>query len=313
MTLTRETARSSGRHITSDPATSRAWWFLGTLALLRNPEGAPRTPTVIELTVPPGGSPPRHVHEALDDSFLLLEGEMVIRCGDDTVLARPGAYVVLPNGVEHTFRVTSSVPARLLLVHADDSFLGFIEAVGTATDDHRLPPPGDTDLDIDALMRASAEHGAPMVGPSLEEEEARRYTAEAPIEATLGPVNHISLRVTDVARSERWYTDALGLVRVDGEVSSDGTGHLVMLSPAGGWLVTLASSPAAGVEHFALTCPDRDALLRWQDALQEKGLAPGAITDAPYGSGFVLRDPDNHEVELFAAGPQLDPAGGTPA
>jgi len=90
------------RHISSEPDTSRAWWFLGTLAVLRNPKGTPRTPAVIELTVPPGGSPPRHVHHELEDSFLLLDGEMVVRCADETIVAKPGTYVVVPLGVEHT-------------------------------------------------------------------------------------------------------------------------------------------------------------------------------------------------------------------
>jgi len=164
------------RTIATVPTTSRAWWFLGTLAVLRNPVGAPRTPAVIELTVPPGGSPPRHVHESLDDAFLLLDGEVVVRCGDETVVATPGSYVVLPHGVEHTFRVTSSTPARLLLVHADDSFLQFIETVGTPTTEHRLPSPDEPAVDVD-VVQVSARHGAPIVGPSLEEDDVRALLA----------------------------------------------------------------------------------------------------------------------------------------
>jgi mannose-6-phosphate isomerase-like protein (cupin superfamily)/catechol 2,3-dioxygenase-like lactoylglutathione lyase family enzyme len=303
MTVTEEPVRSGERHIATERATSRAWWFLGTLAVLRNPEGAPRTPAVIELTVPPGGSPPRHVHEALDDAFLLLDGEVVVRCGEQTFVARPGAYVVLPHGVEHTFRVTSSVPARMLQVHADDSFLRFIEALGTPTTDLRLPPPGDFDLDPDALMRASAEHGAPMVGPPLAEEEARRFVASPSADPGLGPVNHMSVTVTDLPRSERWYTETFGLIRVDGDIADDGTGHVALLSPSGGWIVTLASATAAGVDHLALTCTDRDALVRWRELLAERGVQPGTITDAPYGSGFVVRDPDGLDLELFAPAP----------
>src|SRR5690348_8615577 len=41
--------------LSTEPESSRAWWFLGTLAVLRNPRGAPPCPTIIELTVPPGG------------------------------------------------------------------------------------------------------------------------------------------------------------------------------------------------------------------------------------------------------------------
>ncbi len=288
------------RQLCSEPATGPAWWFLGTLAVLRNPEGAPRTPAVIELTVPPGGSPPRHVHDGLDDAFLLLDGEVVVRCGTDTVVARPGTYVVLPHGVEHTFRVTSAEPARMLLVHADDSFLGFIEAVGTPTQDLRLPPPDAPGPDEQTVVRLLAEHGSPAVGPSLDEADARSFVGVPDAPPTLGGLNHVALEVTDLRRSEQWYAHALDLVRVDGHVADDGTGHVTLLSPTGGWVLALASAATPQVAHVAVTCTGRDALVRWRDALAQRGVSPGSITDAPYGSGFVVRDPDGLELELFA-------------
>lgn len=303
MTTTEHTARTTEIAIISEPATSRAWWFLGTLAVLRNPQGAPRTPVVMELTIPPGGSPPLHVHETLDDSFLMLEGQVVVRCGEETVVADPGSYVVMPHGVEHTFRVTSPAPARMLLVHADDSFLSFIETVGEPTSEHRLPPPGEVDLDFDTLAAASAAHGAPMIGPSLDEDEARRFAQNVAGEPTLGPINHISLNVTDLPSSERWYTNAFGLIRVDGEIAADGTGHIALLSPTGGWILTLASSDSPEVEHVAFACGSRDQLLQWREQLAGRGVEVGTVTDAPYGSGFVLRDPDGIDVELFARAP----------
>jgi mannose-6-phosphate isomerase-like protein (cupin superfamily)/catechol 2,3-dioxygenase-like lactoylglutathione lyase family enzyme len=299
MSATDVIAQSADRWLASTADTSRAWWFLGTLAVLRNPHGAPRTPAVIELTVPAGGSPPRYLHEALDDSFLLLDGELVVRCGAETVIARPGTYVVLPRGVEHTFRVTSRGPARLLLVHGDDSFLRFIEALGTPTTERRLPPPGEYDVDGETIVRVSAEHGAPILGPSMDEQDARGHVGtDAPL--TLGAVNHVSLEVTDLRRSEAWYAKAFGLVRLDGDIAEDGTGHVALVHPQGGWVLGLASSGAARVEHVAFTCIDRDALVDWHANLADHGLAPGTITDAPYGSGFILRDPDGLQMELFA-------------
>jgi mannose-6-phosphate isomerase-like protein (cupin superfamily)/catechol 2,3-dioxygenase-like lactoylglutathione lyase family enzyme len=303
-TLSTDPGLPARRHILSERDSSRAWWFLGTLAVLRNPDGTPRTPAVIELTVPPGGSPPRHVHDALDDAFLVLDGEVVVRCGEQTVVARPGTYVCVPSGVEHTFRVTSPVPARMLQVHNDDSFLALIEAVGTPTRELRLPPAGEHDMELETLVRVNAEHDSRIVGPSLEEDEARRFLGDATGGATLGPINHVSVHVTDLRRSEPWYVHAFGLVRVDGEVAEDGSGHVVLMSPTGGWLLSLTGAAPARVEHVAITCTDRDQLVAWRDLLAERAVAPGTITDAPYGSGFVVRDPDGLELELFAPPPQ---------
>lgn len=295
---TAPTAVPAQRQLSSERETSRAWWFLGTLAVLRNPEGAPRTPAVVELIVPPGASPPRHVHDTLDDTFLMLDGEVVVRCGDQTVVGHAGSFICLPAGIEHTFRVTSARPARMLLVHADDSFLSFIETVGTPTTELCLPAGHDPGIDFDELARLSAAHGSPFVGPSFDDAEARSFVP--PSNPELGPVHHLSLQVQDVRRSEQWYTNAFNLVRVDGDINDDGTGHVVLLSPTGGWMLSLGSAKTAAVDHVAIGCDNREALARWRALLNDRGSEPGTITDAPYGSGFVLRDPDGIDVELFA-------------
>ena len=191
----------------------------------------------------------------------------------------------------------------MLLVHDDDSFLQFIEALGTPTTSRELPPPGEFDVDGETIVRVSAEHGAPIVGPSLEEEDARHHVDMAKTEAALGGLHHISLNVTDLRRSEQWYADALGLIRVDGDVADDGTGHIAMLHPGSGCVVGLANGAPARVEHVAFACADRDDLLTWHSSLTERGVRPGTITDAPYGSGFVVRDPDGLDIELFAPAP----------
>jgi mannose-6-phosphate isomerase-like protein (cupin superfamily)/catechol 2,3-dioxygenase-like lactoylglutathione lyase family enzyme len=295
-----ERTAQSQRRISTEPETSRAWWFLGTLAVLRNPEGTPRTPAVIELTVPPGGSPPRHVHHQLEDSFLLLDGEMVVRCGDETIVAKPGTYVVVPLGVEHTFRVTSPEPARMLLVHADDSFLQLVEAAGTPTNELRLPPAGEFDMNLQELIRLNEEHDSHIVGPSLEEDEARTFLTDSAGAVSLGAIHHISVTVTDVRRSAQWYAQSFGLITASEEIADDGTGHVLLVSPTGGWVLSLTSAAAPGVEHVAVSCRDREELVTWRDVLLERAAAPGTITDAPYGSGFVVRDPDGVELELFA-------------
>ncbi len=99
----------------------------------------PGQPIVIEATVAPGGGAPLHVHDDLDDSFYLVSGRLAMRCGEQAFPVEPGAYVALPHGVPHTFRVISDEPAVMLQIHTDDSFLRFIKAVGQPATSRTLP------------------------------------------------------------------------------------------------------------------------------------------------------------------------------
>jgi mannose-6-phosphate isomerase-like protein (cupin superfamily)/catechol 2,3-dioxygenase-like lactoylglutathione lyase family enzyme len=288
---------STRREVLSRPGEGKAWWFLETLALVRTPAGAPRVPTVIELTVPPGGSPPLHVHDHLDDSFLLLDGRVAMRCGEATFGAEPGAYVSVPAGVPHTFRVTSRRPARMMLVHNDDSFLRLVETLGEPAAEARLPRPDETRTeDLEAIMQASSENDAAIIGESMSEAESNELVERPAFEG----VDHVALEVRNLRVSQEWYCGALGLERVDGHVADDGTGHVTLLHPGTGTIFALSGTRAgAGVDHVALGCAGREELVRWQARLLEQGLGPGTITDAPYGSGFVVRDPDGTQIELF--------------
>ena len=83
---------------------AQAWWFLDTLVVEHR--CAPGMDTVVlEMTLPVGSAPPLHIHDGLDDTWYIIEGEMVVRCGDDELVVGPGHWVSMPRGVPHTFRV----------------------------------------------------------------------------------------------------------------------------------------------------------------------------------------------------------------
>jgi mannose-6-phosphate isomerase-like protein (cupin superfamily) len=152
----------------------RRWLFLGVLIDVLTEPGAPVT--VAEATVPEGASPPAHVHAALDDSFYILDGRMVIRCGDKEREAGPGSWVQFPAGVPHTFRVLGG-PARILLVHADDSFLAAVREIGRPVTGTDVPDTkqGPT---IEELDGAFAAHGITNVGPPMEQPEAEHLLSQ---------------------------------------------------------------------------------------------------------------------------------------
>jgi mannose-6-phosphate isomerase-like protein (cupin superfamily) len=144
------------------------WMFLGVRVDVLSDPDAPVV--VAEGVAPRGASPPLHVHADLDDSFYLLDGRMVVRCGDDVFLATSGTWVQFPKGVPHTFRVLDR-PARVLMVHANDSFIDAVRAIGHPAAAGDVPtaaggPP------IDELNRALAAHGITSVGPPMEQDEA---------------------------------------------------------------------------------------------------------------------------------------------
>lgn len=129
-----------------------------------------------EATLPEGASPPLHVHHDLDDNFYLLEGQMVLRCGEEAWVAGPGSWVPFPRGVPHTFRVMGG-QARVLMVHANDSFMELVRELGVPANATHKPKVTGHGPSLEELSRIMAEHDISTVGPCMEEDEARALLA----------------------------------------------------------------------------------------------------------------------------------------
>src|SRR5215469_4956330 len=52
-----------------------------------------------EVSVPPGGGPPPHIHRCEDETFYLQQGTLTIQVGGKTLHATPGDFVYLPRGI----------------------------------------------------------------------------------------------------------------------------------------------------------------------------------------------------------------------
>jgi mannose-6-phosphate isomerase-like protein (cupin superfamily) len=173
-----DTAKTVGTLSRTAAGEGPAYWFFDALAIIRTPETV--LPVVIEVTVPPGGGAPLHVHADLDDSFYLASGTLAVRCGETSFAARSGGYVVLPHGVPHTFQVVGDENAVMVQIHNDDSFLRFIKAVGRPATERKLPP-SEAPHDLDALYTIAAETGQPVIGPPMSSEEAAAIISGAAV------------------------------------------------------------------------------------------------------------------------------------
>ena len=175
-TLTEKDMTNSRTHATrTGPGEGQAYWFFGSLAVIRSPEGA--RPIVIEITVPPGETTPLHIHTKLEDSFYLLSGRLAVRSGDKAFVARAGDYVSEPAGVPQTLFALDGKPAVLLQTHAEDDFLNFIHQAGVPATDRSQPP--TEPLDFDKLFKIAAATGQQVIGPPMTAVEAERIASEA--------------------------------------------------------------------------------------------------------------------------------------
>ena len=125
-----------------------------------------------------------------------------------------------------------------------------------------------------------------------------------------GPVHHLRLTVSDVARSQAFYTEVLGFEHV-----SDLPSGVFLSNGAVGMGIGPSPDPARapgndrfdeariGLDHLSLSVADRAALERAVGFLDERGVPHGEITDLGEGFGIyilAIRDPDNIQLELTA-------------
>jgi quercetin dioxygenase-like cupin family protein len=88
--------------------------------------------SVMEATYPPALSVHPHVHAGEDEMFYVLEGELAGFCGDDRWTARAGSFVFVPRDRVHGFTVTSSEPARAIVITGPPQLDRQIAAHGTS-------------------------------------------------------------------------------------------------------------------------------------------------------------------------------------
>ncbi len=141
-----------------------AHWFLGSLVTnkVTGKETGGRL-TVVEFINPPGFAPPLHRHTVEDEMFYVLAGSAEFHCDGETFAAGPGAFVMLPSGLAHTFVVAAGEPLRTLQITTPSGFEEFASEAGMPAEERRLPDP--MPIDPAALGHAAARHAIEILGP----------------------------------------------------------------------------------------------------------------------------------------------------
>jgi quercetin dioxygenase-like cupin family protein len=116
--------------------------------------------TLVEITAPPGLDAPRHVHHTEDEGFHVLEGDVTITVGDETVELVAGQFAFGPRDVPHRFTVGPD-GARMIWVLTPGGFEDLIDEASVPAEAPTVPPPSVVPpADIAEILR---RHGNDLV------------------------------------------------------------------------------------------------------------------------------------------------------
>jgi quercetin dioxygenase-like cupin family protein len=154
----------------SRPGEGERLWFVGTLATIRVPgEATDGRFALIEFLFPHGASPPLHTHD-VDESYIVLEGQLTVQAGEERFELGAGGTGVVPLGVPHTFRVDSD-GARVLVLSTPAGLERMVRDASVPATAPTLPPPDTPRPAPDELQRIFDSHGQFNLGPPLGPED----------------------------------------------------------------------------------------------------------------------------------------------
>jgi mannose-6-phosphate isomerase-like protein (cupin superfamily) len=81
---------------------------------------------------PPDFGPPLHLHRDAAEAFYVLEGEYLMYIEGRQQLCGAGAFVYVPCGTPHTFKVVSATPGKKLNLFSPAAMVGFFEDLAAA-------------------------------------------------------------------------------------------------------------------------------------------------------------------------------------
>ena len=105
-----------GREVLLEPGEGRSVSLRGTRVSFKVESDRAEGASWTEWEAVPGFDTGLHVHERLEETWYVLDGELEFHVGDETFRATKGACVFVPPQVPHAFANRTETAARFLLV-----------------------------------------------------------------------------------------------------------------------------------------------------------------------------------------------------
>lgn len=101
-----------------------------------------------------------HWHDGHEEGFYVLEGELEMLVGDETVVAEPGEFILVPRRVVHAFANRTDRPARFMATFSPAGFEKWFVARREVVKSH---PPGSPGF-AEAAVAWGMHHAMPTTG-----------------------------------------------------------------------------------------------------------------------------------------------------
>jgi mannose-6-phosphate isomerase-like protein (cupin superfamily) len=76
------------------------------------------------VQIEPGGRADPHVHPNQDHGYFVVDGELLVKAGDDGFFVGPEMAIYLPAGIEHSLAVVGDSPVRMVGFFAPATIFG---------------------------------------------------------------------------------------------------------------------------------------------------------------------------------------------
>ena len=136
-----------------------SYWYIGHLMSLlvtsRETEGRY---AMLRATERRGLEPPPHTHTKEDETFLILEGEVVYTVGNQNFHAKQGDAMFLPKNIQHSFKIQTEKLETLILLTPGGLENYFVE-MSKPAEKLELPPLPTGPPDIAKLIATASKYG----------------------------------------------------------------------------------------------------------------------------------------------------------
>ena len=124
------------------------------------------------VTQPPGIATPLHRHTQEAEALFVLDGLIEYQAGEEVYELGEGAFLYLPLGLPHAFRIRGDQPARFLGLTTPGGLMGLYDEVGVPATGMHLPLAGEglsMEEEIGRWNEVGPRYGLEVVGPPIPE------------------------------------------------------------------------------------------------------------------------------------------------